>query len=343
MNFQELAPCFEGQFDHFSDKYQGVIVCCSGGVDSTVLFNAICHFSKPKKNFLIRLFHMNFGLRGNDSEEDESFCCSLAAAHAVPAEIVKIAAQVRETRSGESVQAWARRLRYEELAKYSEKGWIIALGHHENDLAENVLLRAARGSSPANLAGMQVFDGRLWRPLLHTAKSQLLQIAAANNLIFRHDASNDKIEYSRNLIRHTVLPALESVFPGSSHRIARLGVECAELANALRNNSNAGTAAIPVERLQDTKGLRIRTWVPLLRTYPDVVVRDWVQMGVAEIASGGQTGLSRAFLDELLLVLKNEQKVSSWAREIAGGVRAKIANGFLYIEKSPKNPVHPTV
>ena len=126
--------------------------------------------------------------------------------------------------TGESVQAWARRLRRAEFARLAAEGWLIALAHHRDDLAENVLLRLARGSGPAHLLGMQAWRAPLWRPLLEQPKTALADFLRRRGLTWREDGSNRELTYARNRLRHKVLPELEALFPGAAARL----VACAE-------------------------------------------------------------------------------------------------------------------
>ena len=78
-----------------------------------------------------------------------------------------------------------------------KKKWLVALAHHQGDVAENVLIRLSRGSSVGSLAGMEPLKGGYWRPLLHTKKAALLQYLEKIGENHRVDASNDKQQLSR--------------------------------------------------------------------------------------------------------------------------------------------------
>src|SRR5690606_13038101 len=81
-----------------------------------------------------------------------------------------------------------------------------------------------------SLRGMQEFHPPYWRPFLKVPKEDLLAYAQKNGLTYRLDSSNDKMIYSRNLIRHKVLPELEKLYPGAKRRIAELSLEANEIA-----------------------------------------------------------------------------------------------------------------
>jgi tRNA(Ile)-lysidine synthase len=215
--------------EHLSEPFQKVMVALSGGPDSTALFAAFYEFSKLEKNFQLAALHVNYGLRGEDSNGDEMFSRELAERFGVPFYLRQVSRKEKEARRGESLQEWARRLRYEEFERYAAQGWVIALAHHQDDLAENVLLRLARGAGPGKLVGMKEWQKPYWRPFLSQKKADLLVFLESRDLKYRQDASNDNDDYSRNAIRMHVLPELERLFPGAAGRIAACGKEAEDL------------------------------------------------------------------------------------------------------------------
>ncbi len=230
-------------------RFQGVMVSLSGGPDSTALFHLIWRLAKQKKNFQVAALHLNYGLRGAASSGDQAYCRELAERHGVAYYERVVRKEERELRQGEGIQAWARRLRREEFQRYSAAGWLIALGHHQGDLAENVLLRLARGASPGHLLGMQAWRWPLWRPLLGFTKAELLQYLTTHSLSFRDDASNQTLRYSRNIVRHRVLTELEAMFPGAARRIIACAEEARALAQAHHQASSARGGSLDLDDL----------------------------------------------------------------------------------------------
>lgn len=199
---------------------RGVLVGLSGGMDSTALLHLFCEFSKNNQDVKIGIIHLNYGLRGESSKDDEIFCRNLAKNYQIPVYVTEITEESRNSRRGQSVQEWARCLRRQAFSEFEAKGYAIALGHHKNDLAENALLRLSRGSSFAHAAGMQEVKGNLIRPLLPFTRYEIETYSKANSLAFRQDRSNFETKYDRNKIRHEVLPTFESIYPKATHRIA---------------------------------------------------------------------------------------------------------------------------
>lgn len=174
------------------------------------------------------IFHAHYGLRGEDSEDDFRFVEELARTHDVPFFSRRVSAEEKDARRGESLQEWARRLRHEEFTRLAAEGWAIALGHHMDDLAETVLMRLARGTAPETLLGMRPWRPPFWRPFLQERKAAILTYMDRSGFAHREDASNERLDYSRNVLRHKVLPELEALFPGAAERIVACAAEAAE-------------------------------------------------------------------------------------------------------------------
>lgn len=229
MNFKQLIHLVGTQNKDFLESNQLVALGMSGGVDSTALFHVFCELRKIKKikNFIV--LHVNFGLRGDESEGDLGFCQALAKKHNVEFHSRICAAEKKRTakQRGESTQVWARRIRHEWFHEFHMRGFQIALAHNANDVAENVLFRMSRGSLPENLAGMSRSDGPIWRPFVSILRSDIEQAMVGAKLHWREDSSNSSTKYTRNRIRHDVLKTLEELAPGAAERIAELGMNLA--------------------------------------------------------------------------------------------------------------------
>ncbi len=313
-----LGTKWEDTIRVISEKYRGVILGHSGGPDSTALFHLFYEVTKRKKNFSLSLYHMNFGLRDNDSEEDELFSRDLAARFGVDFHCDRVEGSNQELRNGESLQEWARRLRYQAFDSWVKKGWVVALGHHQEDVAENVLLRLTRGSSVGRLAGMHTFKDQYWRPLLHTKKAELLQYLEKNGHAYRKDLSNDKIDYSRNLIRHQIIPELDKLQSGSSERIALAGIEAQELSLWCQSRLRADMADLSADMV-----------LGYLKDLPRAVCYEALNLLIN--ADGVHRQLTRALLSEAWVQIQSETQ-GNWARDVAEGLRLTISGGLLKVE-----------
>lgn len=233
MNFEDLDNLWNHEITLFPESFQGVMLASSGHTDSTALFHLFCKFTKRKKNFFRGVIHVNYKLRGQDSENDQAFVCDLAKNEGLEAHVLdcgQIDGYSRENFS----QDEARRIRYDYFQKFLNQGYVIATAHHQDDLAENVLFRLMRGAEVENLGGMKRYFEGIWRPILHVPKSEVQSYLQQEGIETRYDLSNDETKYTRNQIRHKVLKELEHIQPKAAERLVRLAQDTEELSSFAR-------------------------------------------------------------------------------------------------------------
>lgn len=218
-----------------------VVVGVSGGVDSVVLLHVL-----RESGFDPVAAHVNYGLRGAESEADEALVRKLGTQWDMPVHVH------RATLEG-SVQAAARDARYAFFGEVADAVGTptVATAHHRDDQAETVLLNLFRGAGPVGLAGMPVrrplapgAGVEVIRPLLWASRDEIEAYAHEHRLEWREDASNQSSSYRRNVLRREMLPRLEAHFPGVAERIAHA-------AGLLREALDHGAALAP-DGLLDT-------------------------------------------------------------------------------------------
>ncbi|MBX3327224.1 MAG: tRNA lysidine(34) synthetase TilS [Nitrospira sp.] len=205
---------------------QHIVVAVSGGPDSVALLS-ILHQLRSSWNLTLTAVHCNYGLRGNESEEDQRFVETLCHGLAVPLHVR--AAHVRTHGRPTSLQAEARDLRYRLMQEISTVCGAdrIAVGHTADDQAETVLLWMLRGAGLAGLSGMPaVRDDAVVRPLYEATRQEILTYLRTVGISYREDSSNAKPLYLRNRIRREVIPLLTQLIPSSSHALCRLADLC---------------------------------------------------------------------------------------------------------------------
>jgi tRNA(Ile)-lysidine synthase len=215
-----------------------VLVAVSGGADSVCLLTLL-HEMRERAlvpGIELRMAHVNYGLRGDESEEDEAFVRELGSKLGVPVDCER----VRLTpKSGGTLQSRARDARYAFFERVlREQGMaVVATGHTADDQAETVLLWLMRGAGTGGLTGIPVkrvisegsraLTGRageppgIIRPLLGVTRRQVLDYLAFRGMPYRSDSSNGTPRYRRNRIRREILPALRSLNPGIVEVLAR--------------------------------------------------------------------------------------------------------------------------
>jgi tRNA(Ile)-lysidine synthase len=187
------------------------LLAVSGGIDSVVMLDLFKDSGKS-----IGIAHCNFQLRGEDSENDEEFVRKLASDLDVPLFVERFNTSEYGEENGLSIQMAARELRYAWFNRLLEETDFekVALAHHKDDQLETILFNLAKGTGIAGLTGMQIAHGNYVRPLLFASKTMIEDYAEKNHLSWREDVSNDSLKYSRNLIRHKVIPQLKEINPG---------------------------------------------------------------------------------------------------------------------------------
>ena len=200
---------------HLFHRGDRLWLAVSGGVDSVVLCE-LCHLSK----FRFEIAHMNFGLRGEESDGDELFVKQLAERYRVPFHTKRTDALQYAAQHKESIQVAARVLRYQWFTELTtESEGLLLTAHHADDNIETMLMNFFRGTGIAGLKGIPASSGPIRRPLLPFSKSELVAFAKQQKLKWRDDSSNATDKYSRNYFRNAIIPLVNKVFPESEHNL----------------------------------------------------------------------------------------------------------------------------
>ncbi|MFT4779675.1 MAG: tRNA(Ile)-lysidine synthase [Flavobacteriales bacterium] len=194
------------------------IVACSGGSDSMALAGLL---KAAEMKFC--LAHVNFQLRGEDSELDQEIVQTWGKDNGIEVYVKRFKTDAIAEETGQSIQATARRLRYLwfDQLKSEIQATAIATAHHSDDQVETHLWHLMRGSSWSGFTGIPPVHGDIVRPLLFATKKELTSYVAENNIPFRTDKSNASDKYMRNRIRNEVIPLLEDIRPGFKHNVHR--------------------------------------------------------------------------------------------------------------------------
>ena len=233
----------------------GIAVALSGGADSVALAAAMAKaIIMENRHRPLLLLHCNFHLRGDESNRDAAIALEIAEKLSAPfqsidfKDVPDIAA-----RNGESIEMTCRQLRYawfdSILSSLPVTTW-LALGHHNEDNRETLLLNLFRGTGTRGLCGMDEFDPkrRFIRPLLHASRSEIEAFLSANDLPWIVDSSNLIPDVKRNRIRLNIIPAIQKDFPDA---LQGLDTTTRNLADDYAILHQALESAPPVPSLQD--------------------------------------------------------------------------------------------
>ncbi len=187
-----------------------LVLAVSGGCDSMVMLDL---FRQMEHDFVVA--HCNFKLRGAESDGDETFLRDYCGEHGVELFVQTFETREYAVQEGISIEMAARELRYQwfyELLDSLQYNYLLT-AHHQDDLVETMLINLSRGTGIRGLSGIHPRKGRLVRPLLFSSRNDLVAYANEKQVPYREDSSNKEFVHQRNLIRHQVLPLLETINP----------------------------------------------------------------------------------------------------------------------------------
>jgi tRNA(Ile)-lysidine synthase len=217
------------------------VVAVSGGPDSVALLRLVVELQRSGASGGLIVAHLNHQLRGADSDADEDFVQDLAGELALPFHSKQVDVAGLAKSRGENLESTARQVRYDwlaEIAAAAGAGW-VGTGHTADDQAETVLHRLLRGSGLQGLGGMpprrQLASGiDLIRPLLAASRAEVLAYLQDCKQNYRTDSSNVDPGFTRNHIRHDLLPVLAKDYnPAIVSVLCRLAEQAREVQTLL--------------------------------------------------------------------------------------------------------------
>lgn len=221
-----------------------LIIGVSGGPDSMCLLDVMVHIAQ-KEHLSLIVAHVNYGLRGNDSLDDQKLVQNTAKKHNLVCEILEYKGDLS---GGEAL---FRDIRYTFFAQLKEKyrAYATVVGHTKNDQAETMLLHLLRGSGLRGMGGMRMKSSQdIIRPFLRIRREDIVAYCDAHNVRFHIDKTNKNIIYTRNCVRNELLPLLEKKY--NPHIIDTL----ADTATLIADDYNALTEyLVPFWHINDTK------------------------------------------------------------------------------------------
>jgi tRNA(Ile)-lysidine synthase len=241
------------------------VVAISGGPDSVCLASILRQFKEQGLIPKLVLAHLNHQLRGSESDADEAFVTRLAETWQLRCRTERVDVAAAAQQAGANLEATARRLRYEWLTRIAQEegaSW-VATGHSADDQAETVLFRLLRGSGLQGLAGMA---GRrplapgidLLRPLLSVRREAILACLREHQQDFREDVSNEDTRWTRNRLRHDLLPSLARDYnPAVYDVLCRLADQAREVQEEVMRGAARLLQEAELPRAGDMTVLRI--------------------------------------------------------------------------------------
>ena len=302
------------------DRQGHYYVAFSGGVDSTVLLH-LMHTLRSHYGFELTALHVSHNLQPQ-SQSWATHCTEVCNSLEIRLR------QTSLTLDTNSEQA-ARTARYQWFSEQVEHGAILMTGHHQQDRAETFLFNMMRGAGSTGLSSLRTirpfYGARLVRPLLKVSQEQILEYAAFHGLNWIEDPSNQETDYSRNEIRHRVLPALSEFRSDAISNIARAAANLEQENGLLREIAICDLVEVrehPKHPIDQSHALCFEDMEQLSPARKANLVRFWLQILHLHTPT-------RRFLDQLLKAMQNPPPSTAVLQE--GGCQFRFYKGFMYV------------
>ena len=270
-----------------------LVVAYSGGVDSSVLLQAVIEY-REQYNGPIHAVHVHHGLSEN-ADSWARHCELQCRLEDVEFHLHRVEV---DTSARKSIEAEARKVRYNALLAVCKRiGGVLLLGQHAEDQLETVLLQLKRGAGPQGLAGMGEVQYRgntlIMRPMLSLDKAEIVTFADNEMLQWVDDESNQQNSFDRNFLRNEIIPHLLDRWPQLTKTVGRSAVLCAEQSELVNDSAQ--------RYFEDCKRTNLRLdgqkLTSLSRPWQAMVIRAWFK-------AQGQLSPSKAQAEQVLLMLE---------------------------------------
>ena len=290
---QRTAAYMKGQ--HIKIDGEKMIIGLSGGMDSVCLFHILKDLGAS-----LEAVHVNHQIRGEEADRDELFAKELCAQYNIPFhgyrfDVPKISKEyhLSEEEAGRMVRKEVfEKVKEETGAKY------IALAHHGNDRAETFLFHLCRGTGVKGLGTMKPVQGSILRPLLWAERKDIESFVQKQDYKFVEDSTNSEETYTRNKIRHQILPMLEEINPKSVAHICSAAGKLGAVSDYMDREA---------EKLCRLSTVRYQNEVQVLKFafyQGDEVLRIPVLQKCVEYLSGSLANITEEHLEKLLVLFE---------------------------------------
>lgn len=210
-----------------------IVVALSGGADSVTLLNVL-YSIKEKYNLTLYAAHLNHGIRGVEADNDEKFCKILCENYNIEFFVKHIDVPKLCAEQKISAELCGRNERYKFFDELSSKlNAKTATAHTASDNAETLLFNLTRGSSLSGASAIPPKRGNIIRPLIELSRGEVEAYCAAKSLAYVTDSTNLSDDYTRNKIRHNIIPGLKEINPKAEQAMLEFSRDCAEIGGFL--------------------------------------------------------------------------------------------------------------
>ena len=307
-----------------------IILAVSGGPDSVTLLH-ILHSFCPEIGVEIAVAHIEHGLRGVDSLDDQQFVKRLTGELGLEFHTKSVSVPNIRHRS-ESVEEAARRVRYEFLfdllktAGYNK----IATGHTLDDSVETVLFRLVTGTGPSGFSGILPRTGSVVHPLLAVTREQIMSYLSVQDLEYRTDPTNFDLKYPRNRIRHDIIPAFRRINERYREHIAQLADIVREESDLIENIAREKLSKVLIDWKDDAVSVKHREFLAF-----EPAVRRRIIIEVVGKLLSGTGSADRPYLPyKVIKFLADYDDAGNKVLYRKGSFAVQLEYGMLLFKKS---------
>ncbi|MFA5270460.1 MAG: tRNA lysidine(34) synthetase TilS [Patescibacteria group bacterium] len=286
-------------------KRSTLIVAVSGGVDSMSLLHLLIPLA-ARYDWRLVVAHLNHQLRRR-AAGDEQWVKDMGHRLGLPVVTTRVAVKSLARQRKYTLEEAGRVARYDFLNRVAKRyrAKAIVVAHTADDQAETVTMNWIRGAGVRGLSGMSEWQGIIWRPLLRVTKADLKQLSKTLHFGYREDETNRRVTYTRNRIRHQVLPLLRKVNPQINEVILRNAESLAGLGDLLDSYLIQSKKAVKFRRGRGAVSFRR---APFNKLHP-YLQNELLLRAVSEVL-GDRQGYKTVHLSEMQKVINSKNKTS---------------------------------
>lgn len=290
-----------------------ITVALSGGADSMALLNLLLEV-RNELGLCVYAAHLNHMIRGAEADRDEAFVRQECQRLGVKLFCERADVPSVAEREGKSLELAAREVRYEFLERVSMG--LIATAHNADDNLETLLLNLTRGTGIEGLCGIPFKRGRLIRPLLSVSRAEIEEYCGKKGIGYVTDSTNLSDDYTRNKLRHRVIPALKEINPAVVETALRATENLKEISDDISKGAEEYIKKNTIEgglSLEGFKELSVSVGKRIIKSFIEgktglALERVHIEAAYAKALKGGRTELMKGYY---FAVVKNVGRIEN--------------------------------
>ncbi len=280
---------------------ESCIVGISGGADSVCLLNVLSEL-KEKLGISLYAVHVNHMIRGAEADSDESYVKECCEKLGIPFKAFHIDVPSLAKEEGLTLEEAGRKARYEAFSvaasEFETENYKIAVAHNKNDLAETLILNMARGTGIAGIKGIPAKRENIVRPLLCAERKEIEAYLDKSGIKYCTDSTNLSDDYTRNKIRHNIIPELMLINSGAVSHMEKLAETASEYERYVNSHVEKFIVKNVAEKTLASGGKTIEVGINALKQ-ADNLIENLVILKLIEMAAGSRKDIGESHVNEV--------------------------------------------